>query len=222
MELKAQDILVVLKLTAIEIRRKLDTLSGPVLEEEEERYGWESFEDMEGDEKSLSLFDEPNIEPKVHEGTWTYRSLAKDLYMSTSEVNAAVKRASKAKLLRVFPKEKKPRPIRKAVEEFLFYGVKYMLPAEKGATVRGIPTGYAAPAFEAFFVHGKEDPSVWPDAFGKIRGSSFKPIYKTVSKAVKKDVELYELLAILDIFREGRAREVEIAQDILSKRLLTL
>ena len=62
--------------------------------------------------------------------------------MSQSEVHAAVKRAQAARLLH--GPELHDRPNISALEEFLIHGVKYVFPAERGGTTRGIPTAYAA------------------------------------------------------------------------------
>ena len=64
-----------------------------------------------------------------------------------------------------------------------------------------------------------EPPPVWPDPEGDTRGHEFSPLYKSVPKAVKKDNALYELLAIVDAIRDGRAREGEIAIKELKLRL---
>jgi len=44
-------------------------------------------------------------------------------------------------------------------------------------------------------------------------------LYKTVPKAALKDAKLYELLAIVDAIRDGKAREREIAVKELKARL---
>jgi hypothetical protein len=48
---------------------------------------------------------------------------------------------------------------------------------------------------------------------------SVEPLYRTVPEAVAGDSELYELLALIDAIRVGRAREIKIAHDELSRRL---
>ena len=51
------------------------------------------------------------------------------------------------------------------------------------------------------------------------RGYEFSSLYKTVPKAALKDNRFYELLAIVDTIRDGRAREREIAIKELKLRL---
>ena len=141
------------------------------------------------------------------ERRWSYPSLAAGLFMSPSGAHACVKRAVDSKLLD--PVQKKPRLA--AVEEFLIHGVKYVFPARRGGPTRGMPTGYAAPPLNSEIVQSSELPPVWPYAEGTVRGYAFSPLHEGVPRAAEKDVKLYELLALLDAIRGGRAREVSIA-----------
>jgi hypothetical protein len=58
-----------------------------------------------------------------------------------------------------------------------------------------------------------------PDPDGDVRGVGLEPLYRAVPKAVRKDPVLYELLALIDALRDGRARERQIAERELSTRL---
>jgi hypothetical protein len=60
---------------------------------------------------------------------------------------------------------------------------------------------------------------VWPDAEGSVRGIEFSPLYKNVPQAALRDTKLYELLALVDAIREGRAREREVAIRELTARI---
>ena len=60
---------------------------------------------------------------------------------------------------------------------------------------------------------------VWPDEEGIARGQSIEPLYSSVPKAIKGDVRLYELLALVDAIRVGKARERNIAVEELTKRM---
>jgi hypothetical protein len=60
---------------------------------------------------------------------------------------------------------------------------------------------------------------VWPYADGPVRGYSFAPLHKNVPQAALEDSKLYELLALVDALRDGRAREREMAGRELKKRL---
>ena len=149
------------------------------------------------------------------ENQWSYASLAGDLFMSTSEVHAGIKRAVAARLM----DSHSGRPLKKSLEEFLIHGVKYAFAPEHGGLTRGIPTGYAAPPLNALIMQPSEPPPVWPDPEGDTRGYEFSPLYKSVPKAALKDKILYELLVIVDAIRDGKAREREIAIKELKRRL---
>jgi len=148
---------------------------------------------------------------------WSQPLIAMELGMSASEVNSGIKRALISGLLRI--KNKKATPVKIAVEEFLIHGLKYVFPIERGEPTRGLPTGYAAEVFDNQFVMSDELPPVWPDAEGVIKGYAVKPLYKSVPFAVKQDQRLYNLLAIIDVLRSGRAREVQLAKKMLHELL---
>lgn len=149
---------------------------------------------------------------------WTYQRLAVELSISQSEAHAGVRRAVAAGLMNDVTTAS-GRPIRAALLEFLIHGVKYAYPPERGALTRGVPTGYAAPPLNEIIVASSEPPPVWPDAEGSVRGYAFAPLYPSVPAAAKRDNKLYELLALVDAIRDGRARERELAAKELKLRL---
>ncbi len=160
--------------------------------------------------KLIALGDEP----------WSYVRLAHDLHMSASEANAAVKRGLHAGiLLPPLGGSKSPSPNRSALEEFLVHGVKYAFPPDRGELTRGVPTCHAAPPLNSLFVQTSEPPPVWPCAKGKVRGTSFSPLYPSIPEAALADRKLYELLVLVDAIRAGRARERNLAINELVRRL---
>ena len=82
-----------------------------------------------------------------------------------------------------------------------------------------MPTAYASAPMDSYFPTYNELPPVWPDPEGDVRGESFSPLYKSAPRAAKKDPKLYQLLALVDAIRGGRARERDIAIKELEKRL---
>jgi hypothetical protein len=62
-------------------------------------------------------------------------------------------------------------------------------------------------------------PPVWPYAEGNTRGYALAPLYRTVPEAALRDPDLYQLLALADAIRDGRARERSLAEKALEKRL---
>ena len=153
----------------------------------------------------------------VGKGDWSYNSLAVSLYMSPSEVHAALKRALAAHLVvriadRVVPNIGN-------LKEFLLRGLKYVFIPERGEMTRGMPTMYAGPPLVGKLVSSGEPPPVWPDPEGDVRGQSFSPLYKSAPKAARKDAGLYELLVLIDAIRGGNAREGKVAAEEIERRL---
>ncbi len=164
---------------------------------------------------------------------WSYAKLGEALAMSASHVFASVARAEAAHLLTNFNISSSPvkqgpgilpefpEPNRSNLKEFLIHGVKYAFPVERGGPTRGIPTAEAAPPLNQYFPESFPLPPVWPCADDDdrcTRGLEFSPLYKNVTKA-SHDKKLYELLALVDAIREGRAREREIAVRELTARI---
>ncbi len=197
MLLKPQDLLLVLKLSSIQIVRSSDENALAVARQ---------------DAKKLSKKDLKKLIEKTDIPTnWTFRSLATSLGLSLSQVNASIERALQSKLMAKTSGAQKPQAIKTAVAEFLVYGAKYSFPAEIGETTRGIPTGFASAVLAKEIVGSNDLPPVWTYSGGNMRGYSASPLYKTVPMAVLQDDTLYALLALFDAIRIGRVRERTIA-----------
>jgi hypothetical protein len=148
---------------------------------------------------------------------WSFNKLSVELGMSPSEVHGAAKRAVFARL--AIKEGTDIRPNIRNLEDFLLHGVQYVFVPERGGLNRGMPTAYACAPLDAHFAADNEPPPVWPDPEGTVRGESFSPLYKSVPIAAKNDPKLYELLALVDAIRGGRAREHDIAKRELQKEL---
>ncbi len=146
-----------------------------------------------------------------------YALIAKELFMSASEVHAAVQRCKGAHLLS--GPERLETPNISAMEEFFIHGLKYAFPPQRGELTRGVPTAFAAQPLMSRISSGTGPPPVWPYAEGKSRGYSFAPLYKTVPQAALVDPFLYEMLALIDAIRDGRTRDRQIAIEELKIRL---
>lgn len=149
--------------------------------------------------------------------SWSYSWLAVSLGMSPSQLHSAVRRALVAQL--AVKKEAVITPHIRNLEEFIVHGLRYVFVAEIGRPSRGIPTSYAAPPLDKHFPDSAEPPPVWPDPEGTVRGVAFSPLYKLAPQAARSDPALYELLALVDAIRGGRARERTLAIKELGKRL---
>jgi hypothetical protein len=153
----------------------------------------------------------------VLDGRPTYLQMANELHLYPSEVYASIKRARASHLVQ--GPELKDRLNRSALLEFLLHGVRYAFPVSLGAATRGVPTSYAASPLKELIDPGDELPPVWPLAEGSVRGYALSPLHKNAPKAALEDPRLYELLALVDAMRDGRARERELAARELSRRL---
>lgn len=147
---------------------------------------------------------------------WSYNRLAIELDMSPSEVHGAIKRAITAKLALQIDKEIQPNF--RNLEEFLIHGIRYAFAPDRGEMTRGMPTAHAAHPLSKKIVPDQEPPPVWPDPQGEIRGMIFSPLYRSAPEASRNDPALYELLALVDAIRGGKARERNIVVKELTRR----
>ncbi len=150
---------------------------------------------------------------KSDDPSLSYADLGKSVGLSASEAHGCVRRLIDARL--VEPDSR--RVIRRSLLRFLVHGAPFAFPAALRETTRGLPTAWAAPVLNNR-ITSNEPPPVWPDPEGTVRGPSVKPLYPSVVTA-SRDTELYDLLALVDVLRLGRARERQIAEEELTKRL---
>lgn len=82
-----------------------------------------------------------------------------------------------------------------------------------------MPTAHSAAPLAKRIVSSDADMYVWPSDKGRARGQTIEPLYLKAPLAAEKDTELYELLALVDAVRAGRAREQALAVRELETRL---
>ncbi len=153
----------------------------------------------------------------IGQRAWSYNNLASELGISSSQAHLAVKRALSARL--ALRQNGQITPQVKNLEEFLVHGLKYLCIPQRGELTRGIPTAHGAPPLIDMLIDPQDVVPVWPHPEGKIRGESFSPIFRSAPEASLRDSELYQLLALVDAIRGGRARERTLAARELGKRL---
>ena len=151
-------------------------------------------------------------------GRWTIAALAESIGLSASETHAALQRGKECGIFDPLTEK----PIKGALQEFILYGLKYVFLAKIGSKKRGIPTAHSAPPLSEKIISNKETVFVWPTRNGPVLGMAVEPLYPSVIKAVQKDVQLYELLALIDALRIGRAREQKLAMQELEERFKLL
>lgn len=145
---------------------------------------------------------------------WLMKDLASELEISASEVSESLHRSTIAGLIA----EDKRTLMRMALQEFLVHGLRYVYPQAPGALVRGLPTAHSASPLKEELADN-QDVYVWPFAKGKVRGQSIEPLYPNLPAACLKDLAFYELMALVDSLRVGRAREKKLAERYLHERL---
>jgi hypothetical protein len=147
------------------------------------------------------------------DSSWTGAEVARALHLSAAEVSNSLKRSALAGLI----DGTRRRVSRGALLEFLKHGLPYVFPVRPGGVVRGVPTAHAAPPLRVKFAGA--DAYVWPYAKGQAQGQALAPLYTGAAAAALEDPALYELLALADALRVGRARERSEAEKELAKRL---
>lgn len=146
---------------------------------------------------------------------WKQLDLARELGLSQTEISDALNRNRLAGLVDA----EKRRPMRRALTDFVLHGLRYVFPIEPGRMVRGMPTAHSAPPLSKIIIEAEEK-FVWPDEEGEARGQAIPPLYPTIPAAARRDPMLYELLALVDALRVGRAREQKLAREELERRLM--
>ena len=145
-----------------------------------------------------------------------YAQKASELGMSASEVHAAEARLVEAKLL----SPDKHSVLRKPLMDFLVYGVPHAFAVAPKELTRGVPTAWSAPVMSGEFKGNNELPPIWPDPVGTTQGLSVKPLYRNVPEVAQASRPFYDLLALVDALRIGRARERAFAEEKLRERIM--
>src|SRR5207244_7276899 len=132
----------------------------------------------------------------------TFARLSEELGMSASEIHSSVGRGAAAGL--IDPNSRLP--LRKPLEEYLLYGVRYAFPAKRGPVTRGIPTSYGAPPLAQYFRASDELPPVSSTSQGSTTAYALEPLLKPIATAARQYPQLYALPALVDSIRDGRER----------------
>jgi hypothetical protein len=143
-----------------------------------------------------------------------YHQVAEDLDMSSATVYESVARLEMAALLRPGVRAVN----RHTLLEFLEHGVRYAFPAAPtGLLGRGVPTAHSAPPLVDKI--DADEAWVWPSREGGVKGQVITPLFERAVELPQRCHGVYEMLALLDSVRAGRARERSIAIEMLRDRL---
>lgn len=150
----------------------------------------------------------------IEKDHWQLTDISSSLFISISEVSESLNRSRLAGLIDY----DKKRINRQNLMDFIQHGIKYVFPQKPGAIVRGIATAHSHPDIKKRFI--SEVNYVWPDSQGDITGQMIEPLYPKLTYAVKHDAIFYKLMALTDLLRVGKVREIKFAVEQLKKYLL--
>ncbi len=207
--MKSQDILLLLKLVSLERQQMVPVPMSPGARGIPD--DWQGWMDV-------SLV-EPEGRAIAGDEAYSVRALEESTGISKSEVSGALRRCIQVGLAKAERGTGYPRANTRALLGFILHGIKYVFPAQPGALVRGIPTAHAAPVLAGRLLSAGEQASVWEDAQGSVLGQRIEPLYKSVSRAVRCDAQLYAMLALVDAIRLGQERESALAGKLLEQYL---
>lgn len=218
--MKSQDVFLLLKLFSLE-RQERNFSEGVSRAWPSD---WQDWDDEvylleKGALQDGTSFESPGYAENYIASRYTARALEDVTGISKSQVNLSLNRCFDVGLLRNDRKTGLPRVNTKALVEFIVFGLKYVFPARPAEIVRGVATAFAAPVLEQKLMSAGELIPVWPDAKGSTKGQSVEPLFKSVPFAVRKDPELYALLALVDAIRIGQPREASLATSMLKAHM---
>ena len=143
-----------------------------------------------------------------------FAKIAEKAKLSVSEAFAAVGRLQESSLV-----NSERRVNRCNAIEFLTHALRYICPPRYGEEKAiGMPAAFAAPVAADDFAVAGEIP-VWPCDDGNTSGRPLEPIYPSAPKAAAADRTIYDNLALFDMLRGGRLRELAYAADKLKEVL---
>ncbi|WP_269621357.1 hypothetical protein [Zhongshania sp. BJYM1] len=217
--MKSQDIVLLLKLVALS-KLELDPEAGSNASRTWP-LDWQDWEDAHPQQTEIDDFFPAKQDPfsEYIASRYTARHLEQETGISKSQVNLALNRCMDVGLAKKDRRTGVPRANTRALYDFIVYGLKYIFPGRPGEVTRGIATAFAAPVLNEKLMSAGEWVPVWPDARGNTKGQAVEPLCKSVPYAVRKDPEMYALLALVDAIRIGQPREANLACELLKKHM---
>ncbi len=216
--MKSQDLGLLLKLVALRSRESNghDSLTSKGVKALPDDWRDWAFDDVDFDFCDASL---PELNDDQLVACYSVRALAEVTGISKSQVSLALQRCMDVGLVRKDRRIGVPRTNARALFNFIVHGVRYVFPAKPGELTRGIATTFAAPVLKNQLYSSGELPMVWPDARGNSKGQAIEPLFKSVPFAVRRDADLYAMLALVDAIRLGHPRESKVAAGRLAEYL---
>ncbi|ARZ00281.1 helix-turn-helix domain-containing protein [Yersinia ruckeri] len=180
-------------------------------------WDWEAAEDLYTPTTNL-LTPDTSVDDWLVE-RYSVRALAAETGISKSQVSLSLQDMISVGLVKRDRKLGVPRTNVKALFELIIYGLRYIFPTRSGELTRGIATSIGAPVLQGKLMGAGDVIPVWPDAKGNTKGQSVEPLFKTATYAVRRDPEMYALLALIDAVRIGQPRERNLASGMLMKQM---
>ena len=150
--------------------------------------------------------------------SWILTDIASPIHVSVSEVHGALRRLVRSQMFNLTTGNANAANL----FEFIVHGVKYWLPPVVGPLGRGLATAGFGPPLKGLLAEvapGSPSSFVWPLPDGREMGQQLQPFFPTVPMAAAADPRLHELLALVEVFRVGSARERKIGTQELARRL---
>ncbi len=144
---------------------------------------------------------------------WLMKDLAHELGISNGEISESINRSMLARLIA----QDKKTLMKTTLLDFLEHGLPYVYPQQPGALARGIVTAHSARPLNENIL--SSEAYVWPYAEGDVRGQAIEPLHPKIPEACLKDPLFYELMALCDALRAGKAREKKLAIEALRERV---
>ncbi|MBT2975953.1 MULTISPECIES: hypothetical protein [Vibrio] len=211
--MKSQDVLLLVKLICLGNLKVDDIVTNNT---SSNLVGWLDESELDTELNHIDAIFESS---DSYERLFTLRGLSEELGISKSEISKSLKRCIDVKLAKINRLTGRPEANKRAFDEFITHGFKYVFPVKSAQVTRGIPTTFSAPVLQSKLLSGGDLKMVWPDPRGKDMGQAIEPLYKSVPLAVRRDSEVYAYLALLDAIRIGNARESNLAIKMFKERL---
>ncbi|MCB9447049.1 MAG: hypothetical protein H6585_01740 [Flavobacteriales bacterium] len=148
--------------------------------------------------------------------SWRLIDLSNSMRLSISEISESLNRSCIAGLI----DHNKKNVNRQNLFDFLQHGIRYVFPQKPGTMTRGIPTAHSHPFMKKLILSDLD--FVWPYSKGKAMGLEIQPFYPKQVEASQDDEAFYKLLALTDVLRVGKVREIKYAIDELKKGIVNV
>lgn len=142
---------------------------------------------------------------------WTVSSLSNSLLLPHATVQRSLERCRHIG----FFSDSRERIDPYMAEEFLVGAVQFGFPPIWGPVCKGVPTAWSAEPLSSQLHVSPGDHVVWPTPDGRRKGRSLQPLHPVLPELSRSNKQVYRWVTLVDAVRAGRAREREIAADLI-------